>query len=144
MVLDHLPLPARFLQSLALYAAEIADPARLSLPPAAGRNFVRLGHCDAYDVWLIRWGPGSTTSRHDHGASAGAFCVIEGVLEERTLRSTRTFTATEHRAMPSAHIHEVRNPRPRIAATSVHVYSPPLDEMRQYDPQLRVPNATRV
>lgn len=144
MVVDHLPLPARFLQALALYAAEIADPARLRLPPAAGRTFARAGRCDTYDVWLICWGPGSTTGWHDHGGSAGAFCVIEGALEERTPGSTRTFSATEHRAMPSAHIHKVRNASPNVVATSVHVYSPPLDEMRQYDPRRRVVSATQL
>jgi Cysteine dioxygenase type I len=144
MVVDQLPFPARMLQALAFDAAEIADPARLSVPPAAGRNFVRLRWCEAYDIWLIRWGPGSATGRHDHGGSVGAFCVIEGALEEWTPGSTRTFAATEHRVMPSAHIHLVRNPSPNEVATSVHVYSPPLDAMRHYDAQLHVVDATRV
>jgi Cysteine dioxygenase type I len=135
---DLAPLPARRLRALALAAIEPARRARLAFPPPAGRTFVRLDHTDAYDLWLIRWSPGASTSLHDHGGSAGAFCVVEGRLEERTPRSIYVLDAAEHRVMPSAHIHEVHNPSRHMVATSVHVYSPPLSGMRHYDAGLRV------
>jgi hypothetical protein len=66
------------------------------------------------------------------------FFVVAGELVEyqpdgahgRTLRLI--VRRSDHRVMPPSHVHEVVNESPVIAA-SVHVYSPPLDVMHQYE-----------
>src|ERR1700759_947434 len=55
------------------------------------------------DVWLISWLPSQATSLHDHGGSAGAFTVIEGVL-------TETVAAGDLGIGPSRPLREVSRP----------------------------------
>ncbi len=92
-----------------------------------------------HDVWLIRWGAGSTTEMHDHGGSAGALYVAAGALveyrpgrqpaEKPRRRRLDPFT---YRAMRADHMHRVTNESDAVAA-SLHVYSPPLTTMQHYD-----------
>jgi predicted metal-dependent enzyme (double-stranded beta helix superfamily) len=90
---------------------------------------------EAYDAWLIHWPPGTGLGAHDHGGSAGAFAVVSGSLEERTIagRGTRVRRVTAGRSVSfdAGHVHAVANPSD-VAATSVHVYSPPLRAMGFY------------
>ena len=55
---------------------------RVRLSPSR-RWYERLEVGDGYDVWLLSWLPGQSTGFHDHGASAGAFGIATGCLEER-------------------------------------------------------------
>jgi predicted metal-dependent enzyme (double-stranded beta helix superfamily) len=139
LVVDQLPLPPRLLAALALDAAMSTDSPRPPAPPAGKRSYQRLHATDTHDVWLIRWGPGSTSGLHDHAGSTGAFCVVEGRLVEHVVasrepvrRTPRVVRPAEHRPMSAAHVHEVVNESPTVA-TSVHAYSPPLRAMRHYD-----------
>src|SRR3712207_4335402 len=43
----------------------------------------------AAEVWLLSWLPGQGTALHDHGSSAGAFAVAQGVLSERVVAAGR-------------------------------------------------------
>src|SRR3982751_824198 len=43
----------------------------------------------AAEVWLLSWVPGQGTALHDHGPSAGAFAVAQGVLSERVVAAGR-------------------------------------------------------
>jgi hypothetical protein len=132
------PLPPRL---LAAVARDHADTARFDavLEPAPfERTFACVQRTRTHDVWLIRWAPQSRASLHDHGNSAGVFCVVAGELVEyqpagangHTLR--RILRCSDHRPMPPSHVHEVVNESP-VIATSVHVYSPPLEVMHQYE-----------
>ncbi len=103
------------------------------------RRPVRLLATDAYEVWVIGWSPGQTLDLHDHGDSAGVVVVVEGELEERTavdgelvddvLRPGRV------RWLPPGIVHAVRGTLDG-PATSIHVYSPPLDRMTRFDDDL--------
>jgi mannose-6-phosphate isomerase-like protein (cupin superfamily) len=90
---------------------------------------------ESYDAWLIHWPAGSGLGAHDHGGSAGAFAVVSGVLEEQTaVRSdtvTRRVAAGESVCFGADHVHAVFNGSD-AAATSVHVYAPPLRSMGFY------------
>ena len=55
--------------------------ARVRLDPE-GRWYERIQMTDDFEVWLISWLPGQSTGFHDHGASAGAFGVVWGALDE--------------------------------------------------------------
>lgn len=103
----------------------------------AERRYELLLATEAYDAWLIHW-PGRTgLDAHDHGDSAGAFAVVSGVLEEDTVTNAGLVTRSVHEGgavwFGVDHVHAVAN-RSNVGATSVHVYSPPLQTMGFYRP----------
>jgi Cysteine dioxygenase type I len=120
------------------YSRQLAGSPRPALE-VGERAYECVLRTDTHDVWLIHWGPGSGTPMHDHGRSAGVLSVVDGVLVERRPRRfrigrvrQRVVRALEWRVMTPAHVHEIAN-ESAVAATSVHVYSPPLDVMHHYE-----------
>ncbi len=102
------------------------------------RWFTRLAAHDDHDVWLIGWDSYQGVDLHDHGGSSGALYVVEGeLLETSTRRDRGVFVQEQHlvagtaRAFGPGHVHRVVNPSAAVA-TSVHVYSPPLETMDFY------------
>ena len=93
------------------------------------------------EVWLLSWVPGQGTALHDHGPSAGAFAVAQGVLTERVVgagrRGRRAHEGSDQlgvgrvRCFGPRYVHQVRNVGTE-AAVSVHVYSPRLSVMNTY------------
>ncbi len=93
------------------------------------------------EVWLLTWIPGQGTALHDHGPSAGAFAVAQGVLTERVVAAGRDGRlppeATEDlptgrvRYFGPHYVHQVRNAGTE-PAVSVHVYAPRLTVMHTY------------
>ena len=113
---------------------------------ADGRWYERLHQDDDHEVWLISWLPSQGTQLHDHGGSAGAFTLVQGVLNE-AVWSPGAPDATGHRTgrlhhhdhhggttvtFDSSHVHDVRNLGSE-PAISVHAYSRPLQRMGFYD-----------
>jgi Cysteine dioxygenase type I len=99
------------------------------------RWYVRLAWTPEHEVWLLCWEVGHAVELHDHGGSAGAFVVAEGVLREEHvdgagLRRIRCRPGTV-RSFAAGHVHTVWNPGPG-AATSIHAYAPPLRSMTFY------------
>src|SRR5271155_52357 len=100
---------------------------------AEQRWYERLYLGPDYDVWVISWLPGQSTGFHDHGASSGAFVVATGVLEEhRPGGRTRVIHPGNPRAFGADYTHDVRNVS-LAPAISIHAYSPPLNEMNEYE-----------
>ena len=103
--------------------------------PPRSRQYERILATEAYDAWLIYWPPGTSIDSHDHGDSIGAFAVVSGALEEDVVVDgttvTKTINAGESLFLPANHVHAVSN-RTGWAATSVHVYAPPLRSMGFY------------
>jgi rhodanese-related sulfurtransferase len=100
---------------------------------AEGRWYERLHHSADYDIWVISWLPGQSTGFHDHGGSSGAFIVATGILEEhRPGELTRVIHPGEARSFGPEYAHDVRNAS-LAPAISIHAYSPPLDEMNEYE-----------
>jgi rhodanese-related sulfurtransferase/mannose-6-phosphate isomerase-like protein (cupin superfamily) len=86
-----------------------------------------------HDIWIISWMPGQSTGFHDHGGSAGAFVVATGTLvEHQHGESVRVLTAGDSRAFGADYAHDVRNVSAAPAVT-IHAYSPPLNEMNEYE-----------
>lgn len=108
---------------------------RLQLPET-DRWWTRLHADERADVWLLSWLPGHTTDLHDHGASAAAFTVVRGQLEEVRLTPAQQPLAivrepgTTTWVAPGV-IHDVRAVGQQ-PAVSVHAYSPPLTRMTYY------------
>ncbi|RRA49580.1 rhodanese-like domain-containing protein [Acidipila sp. EB88] len=100
---------------------------------SGARWYERLQITADYDIWVLSWMPGQSTGFHDHGASAGAFVVTAGELEEHCAgRQPVTVRAGAPRSFGADYAHDVRNISP-APALSIHAYSPPLDEMNEYE-----------
>jgi rhodanese-related sulfurtransferase/predicted metal-dependent enzyme (double-stranded beta helix superfamily) len=100
---------------------------------AEGRWYERLHHDQDHDIWVISWLPGQSTGFHDHGASAGAFIVTTGELEEQRLgEHPDPIHPNQPRSFGPDYAHDVRNVS-QAPAISIHAYSPPLDEMNEYE-----------
>jgi hypothetical protein len=77
--------------------------------------------------------PGQSTGFHDHGESSGAFVVATGVLEEhRPGEQAVEIYPGESRTFSPDYTHDVRNAS-LAPAISIHAYSPPLNEMNEYE-----------
>jgi hypothetical protein len=99
------------------------------------RAYRRLLAAPGLEAWLICWPRDGSLELHDHGGASGAFCLLEGVLEEESLTTdgsgdTRVVAGAPHRrtvwagqtvAFEGNYIHDVRNTSGPVA-TSVHVY----------------------
>lgn len=97
------------------------------------RWYERLYYGPDHDIWVISWMPGQSTGFHDHGESAGAFLVATGVLEEhRPSEQAIVIHPDWPRAFGANYVHDVRNVS-LAPAVSIHAYSPPLNEMNEYE-----------
>jgi rhodanese-related sulfurtransferase/predicted metal-dependent enzyme (double-stranded beta helix superfamily) len=97
------------------------------------RWYERLHLGPEHDIWVISWLPGQSTGFHDHGASAGAFVVATGILEEhRPGARVRVIHPGVPLAFGPDYAHDVRNVS-LAPAISIHAYSPPLTDMNEYE-----------
>jgi rhodanese-related sulfurtransferase/predicted metal-dependent enzyme (double-stranded beta helix superfamily) len=86
-----------------------------------------------YDIWVISWLSGQSTGFHDHGGSSGALVVATGILEEhRPGERTHVLHSGKPRAFGPDYAHDVRNAS-LAPAISIHAYSPPLNDMNEYE-----------
>jgi predicted metal-dependent enzyme (double-stranded beta helix superfamily) len=134
-----LPLSLRLLTAIAIGHARSARFDVVAEPRPGERTSARVRLGATHDIWLIRWGAGSQTVLHDHGGSAGVHYVAAGRLAEYRpdpavvgSRLRRELRECDHRTMSRAHLHEVSN-ESAAGAASIHVYSPPLETMGQYE-----------
>ncbi len=102
------------------------------------RQYERLLSTPVYEAWVICWPAGTALDLHDHGGSAGAFTVVAGQLDETTIDddgelSVHRYEFGETATFGPKLVHGVQNCG-ALLATSVHVYSPPLDVMNYYGP----------
>ena len=118
--------------------AATVDLAGIDPPEPGCRRYVELLATETYNAWLIAWAPSGALEPHDHGGSHGAVHVVTGRLFEtftdepgHPLR-THAADAGETLEIPAHRIHEVWNPTQSVAV-SVHVYSPPLRDMKFYE-----------
>lgn len=124
--------PQRLVQIASEFAASSEWMHRVRLNTKQ-RWYERLVLRDDYDVWILSWLPGQSTGFHDHGESAGAFTVVTGALQEhRPGENSLAITPGESRSFGAGYAHDVRNGS-LAPAISIHVYSPPLNEMNHYE-----------
>ncbi|KAA6460432.1 cysteine dioxygenase [Acidobacteria bacterium AB60] len=97
------------------------------------RWYERIHQTADHDVWIISWLPGQSTGFHDHGGSAGAFAVASGVLQEiRADGACHVAEKGKAFSFGPDYAHDVRNDSTTLAV-SIHAYSPPLNEMNEYE-----------
>lgn len=131
--------PAIGPDDLATVVARFASAGRLWRPfvrhDPTRRSYLRLVWTPEHEVWLLCWPPGQLVDLHDHGRSAGAFVVTDGMLREDHLDGGTWRKAPWRRGVvrtfASGHVHTVWNPGPGMA-TSIHAYAPPLQSMTFY------------
>ena len=112
---------------------------RLVRHDPAQRGFVRLLDTPEVEAWLLTWTHAQSIELHDHGGSAGAAMVVAGELTE-SFTDRVSKAPLRHIVWPRGsthffdrnHIHDLQNCGTE-AATSIHVYSPPLTSMTFYD-----------
>ena len=102
-------------------------------PGLTERVYELLELSEDFEVWVIHWPTDGLLALHDHGGSSGALWVVSGTLEEGALSKGRTYEqrrigAGQGTAFGAEHIHDVVNTGTEVA-TSVHVYSPPMEKM---------------
>ena len=100
------------------------------------RWWARLALTDGVELWLLSWLPGQQTAPHDHGGAAGSFTVLTGEIAESYRYPNGPIRVQRHLAGTSigfgaGRAHQVSNVSTEGAAT-VHAYSPPLVETREY------------
>ena len=91
-----------------------------------------------YDAWLVTWPDGSWSGPHDHGGVRSVLRVLEGELVEiltdlvddtpPVVRLLQRGDTTWGRA---SLVHDLRN-RSGADVTTLHLYSPPLEEIVSY------------
>ena len=127
------------LEALADALAERSELWRdLEVHTADERHYVRLSRDHHLEAWLICWMPSQDTGLHDHDLSSGAVRVVRGrIAEERLVIGQAELAVTEYPAgggfrFDASRIHNVRHAG-ADAATSLHLYSPPLWRMGYYE-----------
>lgn len=110
---------------------------------AYSRN--RVARTDRYEVLVFCWCPGQRSTIHDHEGSACGVRVLCGAASETVferaagderVRAVRTqrLRAGQITASFDADIHQIANDDPAaVLLVTLHVYSPPLDEMNVYE-----------
>jgi hypothetical protein len=126
---------------LATLAAELAAASDLWQPlehhVADDRFYVRLCRDHHLDAWLICWMPSQDTGLHDHDLSSGAVHVTRGTIAEERLviglpdLEVTTYQTGQSFRFDSSRIHNVCHAG-TAAATSLHLYSPPIWRMGYY------------
>lgn len=102
------------------------------------RHYANLFRDDYVDCWVLCWTPVNDTGWHDHDVSSGAVAVAQGRLIEHNLRvgTVGSDLATEIDAgsvfnFGPDHIHRLTGLDE--GSVSIHVYSPPLRTLGQYE-----------
>jgi len=95
-----------------------------------------------YEVLVLTWSPTQGSVAHDHSGSLCAMKVVQGSLTEQLFEESpdgraRKTTATsigagEILVDPGVVVHSLVNGLPDEVLVTVHIYSPPLPEVRRY------------
>lgn len=100
----------------------------------------RLLTTEAYDAWLMVWGPAALSAAHDHDGSVGVVQVVAGNLLETSLGIEASLPTPLRRLGPgdtvefsATEFHSLFNPTSGTTVT-VNVYSPPLGDGSAHDP----------
>lgn len=123
-----------------------ADVAAYVQPTPRNYNRVPVVVREAYDLLVMTWLPGQASVPHDHSGSICAMQVVQGEAIEGTyhvapdgyvdLQYETAVRCGEVLAGQDASVHTVRNPSPPgELLVTVHAYSPPLRDIRQFRPR---------
>ena len=106
----------------------------------------RIARTDAFELLVMTWRPGQGSVPHDHAGSLCALRVVRGRMRETRYAGARDglvdpvltadANADEVLVDTSEHVHTLANdPEADGASVTLHVYSPPLPELRRFAPR---------
>ncbi len=134
------PLDTSILADIALGLAETVEPSGPLEPWTLLR--IPLLVTEAYDVWVMHWGPAAVAEAHDHDGSVGVIHVVSGQLLEATQDLSAPADGLHRAVVPIDRLHAgdvghvgatdthlLYNPS-STTTTTVNVYSPPLGPPR--------------
>jgi uncharacterized NAD(P)/FAD-binding protein YdhS/predicted metal-dependent enzyme (double-stranded beta helix superfamily) len=143
--LDHFksaldePTVRRFLAQANLDRAEVAPYIEQRADTYARHCVVRRGN---YEVLVLTWCPSQGSVAHDHSGSLCGLKVVQGSLTEQFFEESpdgRVRKTTVNRLGPGeitidpgVVVHSLANSLPDEVLITVHIYSPPLPEVRRY------------
>lgn len=126
------PLDTSVLRDIAAGLAHAVEAGQHAEPWTT--RATRLLTTEAYDAWLMVWGPAALSEAHDHDGSVGVVQVVAGSLLETSLgieatvpTPLRRVEAGELLECPATEFHSLFNPTSGVTVT-VNVYSPPLGD----------------
>jgi uncharacterized NAD(P)/FAD-binding protein YdhS/predicted metal-dependent enzyme (double-stranded beta helix superfamily) len=128
--------------------AELAfeDVAPFVQERAQGYARRRIARTEQFEMLVMTWRPGQASVPHDHAGSACTLRVLRGAVTETRFRLARDGMVDPHSSSSSYAGDFVEDPRldihllandaaaPEVLVT-LHVYSPPLPELRRYVPR---------
>lgn len=131
---------------LASCELELEDVAPFAEESSHGYARRRIARTDAFEMLVMTWRPGQGSVPHDHAKSLCALRVVRGRVHETRFTpaadglvdagSSGDASETEVLVDTSEHIHGLRNaPDALESLVTLHVYSPPLPELRRYAPR---------
>jgi uncharacterized NAD(P)/FAD-binding protein YdhS len=139
------------MQRVKLTPADVTDYIQ---PTPRHYNRVPVVVRDAYDLLVMTWLPGQASAPHDHSGSICAMQVVQGQAVEGCynvapdgyvdLQYETAMRCGDVLAGQDAGVHTVRNSSPNgELLVTVHVYSPPLRDIRQFRPRPEPANPIR-
>lgn len=137
-VVDELTV-RRLLAQAQLDRAEVAPYIEQRADTYARRCVVRR---EDYEVLVLTWCPSQGSVAHDHSGSLCGLKVVQGSMKEqlyeeapdgRVRRTTAILLGPEEITIdPGVVVHSLANGKPDEVLVTVHIYSPPLPEVRRY------------
>jgi uncharacterized NAD(P)/FAD-binding protein YdhS/predicted metal-dependent enzyme (double-stranded beta helix superfamily) len=135
-----LPALGQAMQRVRLTASDLAEYIQ---PTPRNYNRVPVVVREAYDLLVMTWLPGQASVPHDHSGSICALQVVQGEAVEGCYRVASDgyvdlqyetqLHCGEVLAAQDSGVHTVRNSSPTgQVLVTVHVYSPPLRDIRQF------------
>jgi len=125
----------------------LADVAQHVAPTPGHYARRRIARTDHFEVLVLTWLPGQGGGAHDHAESLSGFMILQGSATETLYRESIDGMAEPHASTalsagdvgvdPAGVIHSVCNDADsRQTLVSLHVYAPPLPELRGYRTRL--------
>ncbi len=130
----------RLLTQADLSAQEVAPYVELRAGTYARRCVVRR---EKFELLVLTWAPGQGSVAHDHSGSLCGLKVVQGVLTEQLYAArpdgqvrpitSSSLAAGQITVDPGVVVHALINPADSgQTLVTVHLYSPPLPEVRRY------------
>lgn len=98
---------------------------------------------DEIEVMLACWSEKAAASPHNHGHSQGLIWFARGYFSEQHFRfQDRELKKTELRQYPEGHVvrvdgNDIHSCSPNETGLSLHIYSPPIHQMKVWDAKHR-------
>jgi len=133
---------AQLSKILARTDLSIDDVAAFATPNPDSYSRRRIARTECFEVLVMTWLPGQGSGPHDHAGSVSAFKILRGTAHEtRHVQAAdglvdpigaRQLHESEAGVDQGGVIHSVRNESETEPLVSIHIYAPPIRELRAF------------